>query len=207
MLTSLFAFLFVQDFIELVYIRQVSLFSASSPSNTNTSTSSPHTISLPSTVPLEACDCPASFQGLSCEICARGYARPSESIADPCTLCECNGQTLDCDSSTAVCLNCSGNTVGDQCERCLDGFYGDPTAGIPCLPCECPLPDNSFSQTCFLNVTDGLPTCDSCREGYEGRRCEVCADGFFGNPMVSTFTSMDISRMKSVMFYDIRVCV
>ena len=179
--TPLFLF---QDFIELNYIREVTLLSSSSSLN---ATTNPHSISLPSTIPLEACDCPAPYQGQSCEACARGYARPSGSIADPCVECECNGQTLDCDPSTAVCLNCTGNTIGDHCERCQDGFYGDPTTGIPCLPCECPLsnPENSFSSTCVLNMTDGRSTCDSCQEGYEGRNCELCADGFFGSPMVS----------------------
>ena len=180
----------LQDFIELIYIRQVSLLSVSIPTSSPppSFTTSPRAITLPSTVPIEACECPAPYQGLSCEACARGYARPSGNIADPCVLCECNNQTLDCDPSTMICLNCGGNTTGDQCQRCLDGFYGDPTVGIPCLPCQCPLSassDNSFSPTCFLNVTDGQGTCDQCMERYEGRNCEICADGFFGNPRVS----------------------
>ena len=149
------------------------------PSITNSS------ISLPSTYPVEDCSCPAPYRGLSCQSCARGYFRPSGLVMDPCLQCNCNGQTLDCDLVTGTCLNCSGNTTGSNCERCIDGFYGDPTRGIPCMPCNCPLAGNSFSPTCSLNLTDSQSTCDNCAPGYTGRNCEICMDGFFGNPMVS----------------------
>ena len=66
----------------------------------------------------------------------------------------------------------------------MEGFYGDPTRGIPCLPCNCPVVGNGFSPTCYLNNTDGLSTCNACAVGYTGRNCEICMDGFFGNPMV-----------------------
>lgn len=80
----------------------------------------------------------------------------------------------------------AGNSEGPNCEQCISGFYGDPTRGIPCLPCECPTLANSFSPTCFLDADD-LPTCDSCAPGYTGRNCDLCMDGFFGNPFVSSF--------------------
>ena len=167
-----------------MYIRLVTLDYVPSSSSSSPPTSS-SSISLPFTYPLEDCTCPAPYQGLSCEECARGYSRPSGSIGDPCVQCECNGQTPDCEVETGVCLNCTGNTIGDQCQECQEGFYGDPTRGIECLPCPCPLVGGSFSPTCFLEVGDGLPTCDGCLDGYTGRNCEICMDGFFGNPLVS----------------------
>lgn len=39
-----------------------------------------------------------------------------------------------------------------------------------------------FSSTCFLD-SDGQVTCN-CLQGYQGRRCEVCASGYEGNPNV-----------------------
>ena len=39
-----------------------------------------------------------------------------------------------------------------------------------------------FSRTCFLD-SDGDVTCNACPEGYEGRRCERCSDGYVGDPM------------------------
>ena len=134
--------------------------------------------------PVEDCLCPDEFSGPSCQECARGHARASGDIRDMCVQCNCNNQTLDCNSTTGVCLNCTGNTEGDNCESCTSGYYGDPTRGIRCMPCTCPLSANSFSATCFLDVDD-QQTCDSCELGYTGRNCEVCMDGYFGNPLVS----------------------
>ncbi|GBM05329.1 Basement membrane-specific heparan sulfate proteoglycan core protein [Araneus ventricosus] len=72
-------------------------------------------------------------------------------------------------------MRCRHNTVGESCERCADGFYGDATRGTPedCKPCPCPLttPPNQFSPTCFLD-NDGQPTCNACPPGYIGRNCE-----------------------------------
>jgi hypothetical protein len=39
-----------------------------------------------------------------------------------------------------------------------------------------------FGRTCFLD-TDGQVTCD-CPQGYVGRRCEQCAAGYQGNPLI-----------------------
>ena len=133
--------------------------------------------------PVEQCTCPNEYTGRICQQCARGHARLSGNPTEPCIECNCNNLTLDCDVSSGICINCTGNSEGSNCELCLPGFYGDPTQGIPCLPCSCPILTNSFSPTCFLD-TDLSPTCDSCAPGYTGRTCEVCMDGFFGNPLV-----------------------
>ena len=99
--------------------------------------------------------------------------------ADPCQQCSCNNLTLDCDANTGVCIGCTGNSTGPQCNMCQAGYYGDPTRGIPCLPCGClPLSVN-ITHTCTLE-SDGLPTCDWCDVGYTGRRCDQCQNGYYG---------------------------
>jgi len=173
----------LQDFIEFNYIRYV-LLPFLSRSDNSTSPSFPNTVQLSAQYPLESCDCGDAYQGQSCELCARDHYRPSGSIFDPCLRCECNNQTQDCDSVSGVCLDCGGNTTGSSCERCVDGFYGDPTRGILCQPCDCPLVDGGFSTTCSLNMTDSRSICDACSVGYAGRNCEICMEGFFGNPLV-----------------------
>ena len=42
---------------------------------------------------------------------------------------------------TMVFQDCQDNTVGDRCQTCAPGYYGDPTAGTPndCRLCPCPL--------------------------------------------------------------------
>ncbi|XP_042860326.1 basement membrane-specific heparan sulfate proteoglycan core protein-like isoform X47 [Penaeus japonicus] len=106
-------------------------------------------------VMVEECRCPTGYVGLSCQDCAPNYKRVSD------------GPWL-------------GRCVSDV--ECRPGEYGDPANGIPCLPCPCPLttPTNQFSSTCFLD-SDGQVTCN-CLQGYQGRRCEVCANGYEGNP-------------------------
>lgn len=140
--------------------------------------------------PTEDCQCPEAYIGLSCEDCSPGFTRSSGLPTDACVRCDCNNQSSDCDPLTGVCLDCQGNTEGDNCERCIGSYYGDPTSGIPCLPCECPLLANSFSPTCYLNETDGLHVCDNCATGYAGRYCEVCMDGYYGSPLVSSSYDM-----------------
>ena len=86
--------------------------------------------------------------------------------------------------------NFSGSLLGDHCQKCSDGWYGNAKNGTPhdCRPCPCPggpLASNQFAKTCFANETDGLPTCNNCSQGITGRNCEMCMDGYFGRPWVS----------------------
>uniref|UniRef100_A0A8C3RNL2 Laminin subunit alpha 2 n=1 Tax=Chelydra serpentina TaxID=8475 RepID=A0A8C3RNL2_CHESE len=105
-------------------------------------------------------------------------------ICEPCT---CFGHADVCDDITGECLDCKYNTGGPYCDRCLPGFYGDPTKGTSedCQLCACPLtiPSNNFSPTCHLDRSHGL-ICDECPPGYTGPRCERCADGYFGQPLI-----------------------
>ena len=43
----------------------------------------------------------------------------------------CNDHAVDCEydvsSMSALCINCTDNTMGDMCEQCLPQFYQDPT--------------------------------------------------------------------------------
>lgn len=76
---------------------------------------------------------------------------------------------------------CEHNTQGDECDVCLDGYYGNPTVGSPedCKPCACPLsnPENNFSPFCELkdseNGTSEDYVCTSCPLGFAGDHCET----------------------------------
>nr|XP_039259403.1 basement membrane-specific heparan sulfate proteoglycan core protein-like isoform X1 [Styela clava] len=132
-------------------------------------------------VEVEYCSCPPGYEGLSCEDCAPGYYRSSDGpYLGTCVRCSCNGHSDRCDTKTGQCLDCRDNTAGDQCDRCVEGFYGDPRVGA-CRPCPCPmLPSRSDRirvASCILDI-DGLPTCDECPPGYEGRNCDKCSSGF-----------------------------
>uniref|UniRef100_A0A2A4JYV4 Hemolin n=1 Tax=Heliothis virescens TaxID=7102 RepID=A0A2A4JYV4_HELVI len=105
---------------------------------------------------VEECTCPKEYIGLSCQKCASGYVRKKV-----------------------------GPWLGDcMPEECPPGTYGDPSSGIACKQCPCPLTnrENQFARTCSLGP-DGSVNCD-CFPGYEGKHCEVCAPGYEGNPLV-----------------------
>ena len=129
---------------------------------------------------VEECDCPTGYAGLSCELCSPGYTRSSSGL---CEQCQCNGFSDTCDPDTGVCTGCMGSTGGDFCEQCLPGTYGDPTHGVLCLPCPCPLTTTpgQFTDTCFLQSPDTI-ICLNCPVGHNGSQCESCSAGFFGDP-------------------------
>ncbi|KAF4524712.1 hypothetical protein B566_EDAN013947, partial [Ephemera danica] len=72
---------------------------------------------------------------------------------------------------------------------CKPGYYGDARLGRPdsCRRCACPLEEpatNNVSPTCEADLNDPREyTCAACARGYEGRHCERCAPGFWGNPL------------------------
>ena len=118
--------------------------------------------------------------GPFCDECMDGYHRLSGNPVDDCLPCECNNLANTCNITTGVCINCTSNSEGDQCEQCQSGYYGDPTTDVECLQCMCPNTYNSHSLTCILNGT-----CDACDEGYDGDSCQFCANGYFGDAIVS----------------------
>ncbi|KAL3869139.1 hypothetical protein ACJMK2_041856, partial [Sinanodonta woodiana] len=145
------------------------------------------------TIPtVEKCSCPRGYAGLSCESCDLGWRRVNNVIyGGQCVPCNCNGHAKQCDPYTGKCRTCFDNTAGDSCEICAPGYYGDPTRGTPddCKPCACPLPDprNNFASECVLSPTPLNPNnyvCLNCPTGYAGNRCDRCANGFFGFPLV-----------------------
>ena len=141
-------------------------------------------------VGVEQCECPPEYGGTSCQDPGRGYYRQykagyveSEIIIDlvgDSVPCQCNGRADSCESDTGHCLQCRDNTAGARCDICAPGYHGDPLAGVPCTPCQCPSSQRNFAQTCYRDQADRL-VC-ACRAGYTGPRCERCSHGYYGDP-------------------------
>ncbi|XP_031533075.2 laminin subunit gamma-3 isoform X2 [Vicugna pacos] len=129
---------------------------------------------------VETCSCPKGYTGQFCESCAPGYKRetPRGGPYASCVPCTCN-QHGTCDPNTGICL-CGHHTEGPSCERCLPGFYGNPFTGHAddCQPCPCP-----GQSACTTLPESGEVVCTHCPPGQRGRRCEICDDGFFGDPL------------------------
>nr|CAD2172703.1 unnamed protein product [Meloidogyne enterolobii] len=127
---------------------------------------------------VEQCKCSDAFVGQFCESCSHGYKRVNKfgGPLDKCIPCECHNHSSSCDAESGVCI-CQHNTAGDTCESCARGYYGDALAGTPddCKQCDCP-----EGGPCTI-VSDGT-YCTDCPEGYTGRKCEICAEEYFGNP-------------------------
>ncbi|XP_072552989.1 basement membrane-specific heparan sulfate proteoglycan core protein [Salminus brasiliensis] len=146
----------------------------------------PNYTGLAQALEVEQCRCPPGYHGLSCQDCAPGYTRTGGGLyLGHCELCECNGHSDSCHPETGICTSCLHNTMGELCEQCATGYFGDASAGTPedCQPCACPHtdPENQFSPTCE-SLGNGGYQCTACQPGYTGQYCERCAPGYVGNP-------------------------
>lgn len=77
---------------------------------------------------------------------------------------------------------CQHNTVGEKCERCAPGYYGNPLKATleDCKKCACPMEneENNFSPSCqldYLKLEQGERNyvCTQCPKGYTGDHCEM----------------------------------
>nr|CAB3263750.1 multiple epidermal growth factor-like domains protein 8 [Phallusia mammillata] len=167
--------------------------------------------------------CVNNTRGAHCQHCKVGFVGnpqlerlPGES---PCVACEiiCNGRSTKCVEKThkrkssshvslsgpksvelTQCLNCSGNSEGDHCKTCKDGYF---MLDNKCRPCAC----NGHGDTCdratgadcnCRNNTHTDDTDHSCSSGHtEGgespsqapndcwkKQCNLCQEGFEGDP-------------------------
>ncbi|KAJ8664871.1 hypothetical protein QAD02_006533 [Eretmocerus hayati] len=129
------------------------------------------------------CKCRDNTYGRNCGLCEPGFWNFPN-----CIRCECNGHADVCDSKTGQCIDCRDSTTGSKCDRCIDSFYGDPRIGgdRPCRPCPCPgtiASGHSYADSCTLDVEAKNVLCD-CYQGYEGPKCDSCAENYYGNPEV-----------------------
>ncbi|KAF5920031.1 hypothetical protein HPG69_014397 [Diceros bicornis minor] len=88
--------------------------------------------------------------------------------------------TCHLDRSLAlICDKCPVGYTGPRCERCAEGYFGQPSVpGGSCQPCQCN--DNlDFSIPGSCDSLSG--SCLICKPGTTGRYCELCADGYFGD--------------------------
>lgn len=127
------------------------------------------------------CPCRQGVTGRQCSDCQPGqWGFPS------CRPCQCNGHAELCDPQTGECRDCRDSTAGHFCERCMDGFHGNPVlgSGDHCHPCPCPgnPGSNHFNgHSCQTDDSANQIICN-CQQGYTGYRCDQCAPGYYGNP-------------------------
>lgn len=42
-----------------------------------------------------------------------------------CLPCQCHGRADSCDIITGICVNCTNDTAGKECDICAPTFFGD----------------------------------------------------------------------------------
>ncbi|XP_063282783.1 laminin subunit beta-4-like [Pelobates fuscus] len=127
------------------------------------------------------CQCHSNMFGRQCDQCG-----PGQWNFPNCRPCQCNGHSEECDPRTGACIGCRDFTSGRHCDKCLDGYYGDPIlgSGKQCRPCPCPgYPGsrNYHGSSCYADRESNQIVC-LCAPGYGGTRCDRCSSGYFGNP-------------------------
>lgn len=129
----------------------------------------------------EVCTCPFPYEGPSCEQCVTPGFYLLPPLLLECAACQCNGRAESCEDGTGVCVDCTGDTTGDSCEVCAEGFFDTaPDAeDLSCLECPCNT-TTAFNASCSPDASGG-PTC-FCRPGHEDPLCDTCSSGYFGQP-------------------------
>lgn len=77
--------------------------------------------------------------------------------------------------------------AGMRCQMCEDGYYGDPLgrSGVarPCARCDC----NGNVDFNALGICDHITgRCLKCLGHTEGKHCQRCRRGFYGNALNQT---------------------
>lgn len=138
-----------------------------------------------------------------CKPCACPLTIPSNHFADGCRSISATGENSydNIDENNCIyniinihicmnnivfyhpeyeCINCAVGYTGLHCERCAEGYFGNPTViGGKCLPCDCG-PNVDKSRPGWCDHRTGF--CNYCLGNTDGWNCSRCKKLYYGNP-------------------------
>ncbi|XP_061560844.1 laminin subunit alpha-2 isoform X2 [Phycodurus eques] len=138
-------------------------------------------------------DCSHRTTGPHCDTCQRGYyGDATHGSATDCQPCACplnlasNNFSPTChlgEGGELLCDQCQPGHTGPRCDRCSNGYYGQPTVpGFSCQPCNC---HGNLDLSTPGSCDPITGQCLHCRHGYSGVACDSCDDGFFGDAITA----------------------
>ncbi|EDV27425.1 uncharacterized protein TRIADDRAFT_21436 [Trichoplax adhaerens] len=148
------------------------------------------------------CRCQHNTQGRDCQSCQskfndRPWAAATDSEANECIECKCNGLAESCNfnrtlyeatGSGGICVGCRNGATGINCQKCLSAYYpidrNDPSKG--CQNCSC----NAVGS--LNSVCDSMGRC-RCKPGVAGDKCDRC-QAFYYNFTSAGCSSCDCSE-------------
>lgn len=148
------------------------------------------------------CECTHNTKGRNCEKCEDFFNDLPWSPAvgkqtNACKKCNCNNHATSCHFDPAVydasgkvsggvCDGCIHNTMGTHCEQCKPFYYRDPERSLQdpevCRSCDCDPVGSTDGGICDSNtdpINSLLAGSCHCKTNVEGRRCDVCKNGFW----------------------------
>jgi len=172
------------------------------------------------------CDtCLHNTEGERCQRCKAGfYGDPANGSPDDCKPCKCpleeasNNFSPTCKTSSAnfdkfsvaprqyVCTACPLGYSGFRCERCDDGFFGNPLKlGDFCKACDCSGNGDKFAPN-WCDHRSG--ECLLCLGNTGGWKCDQCLPGFWGDPFSGQCQGKGTSnthKPSSIRFHSLRL--
>nr|XP_040016240.1 laminin subunit alpha-2 isoform X4 [Gasterosteus aculeatus aculeatus] len=138
-------------------------------------------------------DCAHHTTGPHCDSCLPGYyGNASRGSPADCQPCACplhlpsNNFSPTCHvgvEGELLCDQCQPGYTGPRCDRCSNGYYGQPNVpGGSCRPCDCH-GNLDLSKPGSCDPITGQ--CLRCRQGYGSASCDSCADGYYGDAIVA----------------------
>ncbi|XP_066933957.1 laminin subunit gamma-1-like [Clytia hemisphaerica] len=152
-------------------------------------------------------NCLHNTKGNNCEFCKDGfYGTATNKQPDDCKSCLCPGGphapnqfatkcSLNNDNSH-TCTDCQTGYTGQRCERCSDGYYGNPMDPRgKCQKCTC---NGNIDPSAAGNCNTETGECLRCLYDTFGKECEFCRPGFFGDAIAKSCRACSCNTLGSV---------